>query len=374
MTSDNVFAAMRKNCITALASFFDSLPRYSGGSERIRRLPASGLGWGFFCRAGCASTAVACLIFAAVPASGAITFGQLDDFQTGGTLGWQQGAQATQPPTIVSSGGPNGAGDAYLQNISLGGGGPSSKQTMFNMSQWLGDFVAAGVTRIDAEMANFGKTPLAMRVSIQGGQQATEFASTNAVALPADGGVWHAVQFDLTTSGLSSVAGSESLSTVLSNVTGFRLLSAANGPNSRGDTIASTLGVDDIRALTIPGDANHDGSVNFSDLVILARHYGANSATWETGDFNFDGKVGFDDLVLLARDYGQTVTPAELATFSPPFDADVQAAFAQVPEPSALGALGILALLPRRRVATNLTDIQTTEDTEDTENTEEKAL
>ena len=377
MKLDKVFAAIGTKNMNAFAAMLYSLPRYSGGSERIRRPLASGLGWGprearfvrqpvpppqpspgvpgagekRFNRAGCACIATAFLMLAAVPAAGAVTFGQLDDFQTGGTLGWQQGAQATQPPTIVSSGGPNGAGDAYLQNVSVGGGGGSSKQTMFNMSQWLGDFVTADVTRIDAGMANFGSTPLAMRVSIQGGQQGTIFASTSAVALPADGGIWHAVQFDLTSSALSLVAGSESLSTVLSNVTDFRLLSAANGPNSHGDSIVSTLGVDDIRALTIPGDANHDGTVNFSDLVTLARHYGSSSATWETGDFNFDGKVGFDDLVLLARDYGQSVSAAQLATFSPAFATDVQAAFAQVPEPRALAALGVLGLfLQRRRV------------------------
>lgn len=312
-----------------------SLPRSSGG----------GLGWGY----GCIMATF--LLLGAVPVSAAITFGQLDDFQTGGTLGWEQGAQATQPPTVITTGGPNGAGDAYLQNVSLGGDGPSSRQIMFNMSQWLGNFVAADVTRVDAEMANFGATPLAMRVSIQGGQQGTEFGSKTAVALPVDGGVWHAVQFDLTSSSLSPVTGSESLSTVLSNVTNFRLLSAASAPASRGDRIASTLGVDDIRALTIPGDANHDGAVNFSDLVILARHYGSSAATWETGDFNFDGKVGFDDLVLLARDYGQTVTPAQLATFSPAFAADVQAAFAQVPEPSSLATLGLLSLCLYRRRA-----------------------
>ena len=291
----------------------------------------------------------ALLVLSAGAARGAVAFGQLDDFQSGGTLGWQQGAQSPQPPSIVSTGGPNGAGDAYLQNISIGGSGPGSKQIMFNTSQWLGDYISAGVTRIDAELANFGKTPLAMRLSIQGGSDGTEVGSTNAVALPADGGVWHAVQFDLSAASLSVIAGSSSLSQVLSDVTTFRLLSAANGPASRGDTIASTLGVDDIRALTIPGDANHDGAVNFSDLVILARHYGSASATWETGDFNFDGKVGFDDLVLLARDYGQTVTAAQLQAFSPAFAADVQAAFAQVPEPGALAGVFALGVVLRRR-------------------------
>lgn len=84
-----------------------------------------------------------------------------------------------------------------------------------------------------------------------------------------------------------------------------------------------------------PGDADENGKVDFADLVVLARHYGMNSATWADGDFNGDGKVGFDDLVILARNYGQSLPAGALAAFSPAFQADAARAFAQVPEPSA---------------------------------------
>lgn len=64
-----------------------------------------------------------------------------------------------------------------------------------------------------------------------------------------------------------------------------------------------------------PGDANLDGKVDFSDLVILARHYGMTGATLADGDFDGDGKVGFEDLVTLARNYGT-------ASASPPVPGD----------------------------------------------------
>ena len=51
------------------------------------------------------------------------------------------------------------------------------------------------------------------------------------------------------------------------------------------------------------GDHNHDGEVNFSDLVILAQNYNKDGTTFSTGDSNYDGKVGFEDLVLLAQKY-----------------------------------------------------------------------
>ena len=63
---------------------------------------------------------------------------------------------------------------------------------------------------------------------------------------------------------------------------------------------------------TIPGDANLDGSVNFSDLVILAQHYGAN-ATWDQGDFSYGGKVNFADLVALAQHYNKSVSSSAVA-------------------------------------------------------------
>jgi hypothetical protein len=62
---------------------------------------------------------------------------------------------------------------------------------------------------------------------------------------------------------------------------------------------------------TIPGDINGDGKVSFSDLLILAQHYGKTGATFSDGDLNADGTVGFADLLILAQNYGRT-TAADL--------------------------------------------------------------
>lgn len=103
----------------------------------------------------------------------------------------------------------------------------------------------------------------------------------------------------------------------------------------------------------LPGDANFDGKVDFQDLMTLARHYGqSGDVGWVDGDFDMDGSVGFDDLVTLARNYGATApTASQLAQFDPAFRAEVERAFADVPEPSAPALLLAAASLglPRLR-------------------------
>ena len=73
----------------------------------------------------------------------------------------------------------------------------------------------------------------------------------------------------------------------------------------------------------IPGDANHDGMVDVSDLGILAANYGiASGASWTQGDFNGDGAVDVSDLGILAANYGAGTSGVD-------FDADYAKAFGE---------------------------------------------
>ena len=69
----------------------------------------------------------------------AVVFGQIDDFQNGTTMGWDEGSPSPNPPVNVATGGPDGAGDRFLQTNSSGGNGPGSRMVMFNQNQWAGD-------------------------------------------------------------------------------------------------------------------------------------------------------------------------------------------------------------------------------------------
>jgi len=96
------------------------------------------------------------------------------------------------------------------------------------------------------------------------------------------------------------------------------------------------------------GDANADGNVNFTDLVVVAQNYTTTGRSWYEGDFNYDGNVNFEDLVSLARNYN-TSSNGTLGESN--FNADWALAQSIVPEPASLAtvALGSLAILTRRR-------------------------
>jgi hypothetical protein len=56
----------------------------------------------------------------------------------------------------------------------------------------------------------------------------------------------------------------------------------------------------------IPGDINHDGRVNLTDLAQLLAHYGMpDAATYEDGDLDGDGDVDLSDLAVLLAHYGE---------------------------------------------------------------------
>ena len=174
----------------------------------------------------------------------AVELTRLDDFSDGTVMGWVEGGSSPNPPINVPNGGPLGAGDAYLENTSVGGSGAGSKMIMFNNAQWTGDYNVLGPwLAIRAHMANFGTQILDMRVAVEGANGAW-FASSTSMAIPADG-MWYEVVFDLTESDMVLVGGSGTLDSVLDDVVEMRILSSV-APDWRGDSIQGVLGVDNI--------------------------------------------------------------------------------------------------------------------------------
>ncbi|MFT3784866.1 MAG: spherulation-specific family 4 protein [Tepidisphaeraceae bacterium] len=103
--------------------------------------------------------------------------------------------------------------------------------------------------------------------------------------------------------------------------------------------------------LALRGDVDLNGTVNFTDLLAIAAHFGQ-PGNWIAGDNTLDGFVRGDDLVGVARNI---TGPIDLnALQAAGGDAFVSAwlAAASVPEPSTLLVLGLIVPGRRRSRAT----------------------
>ena len=107
-------------------------------------------------------------------------------------------------------------------------------------------------------------------------------------------------------------------------------LGVYNGPPGRDFQRVPTL--EELETL-LPGDADMDGEVTFSDFLVLSDRFGGRG-TWGHGDFNQDFDVNFDDFLIQSAHFGQSRNVAA------------------IPEPSAMMLLGIgLLFLKRRRLS-----------------------
>lgn len=185
------------------------------------------------------------LIFFMYTSVFAIEPNQWDNFQDGTTQGWGSGAPNPNPPVVIIDGGPSGTGDAYLLVTSNGTSGAGSMLITYNINQWSGDFITAGVTTVSMHMNNFNSEELNMRVVLQG--PGGNFWSVDPVNLPAQSG-WQVVQFSLLPADLT---GGANYNATLSGVTQFRIIHNPVGSHM-GAVIDAELGVDNITAAADP--------------------------------------------------------------------------------------------------------------------------
>jgi hypothetical protein len=191
------------------------------------------------------------LCLAATPAA-AITLGQADTFGSGTTETWFAGggpfgAMPPVPPQVIATGGPQGAGDAFLQVTAQGGTGPGSRLAAMNVAQWAGNYAASGIAAIAMDLINLGTSDLTIRLLLEDpipGPPLNIAVTTAAAVLPAGSG-WTHVVLPVDTAGLATLVGSPAA--LLGNVTLLRLIHSTGADEP--DPVAGVLGVDNITAL-----------------------------------------------------------------------------------------------------------------------------
>ena len=106
--------------------------------------------------------------------------------------------------------------------------------------------------------------------------------------------------------------------------------------------------------VTLAGDANLSGTVDFNDFLILQNNFGNTGTRFDQGNFNYDGQTDFNDFLALQNNFGQSVngspvsfTSAQVAAITAFSVSDARL----VPEPASLAVLAGLgaALTGRRR-------------------------
>jgi hypothetical protein len=199
---------------------------------------------------------------------------------------------------------------------------------------------AAGGNGGRVDLANNG-----LVLDVAAGGEAAALATVRTAALAAyAGGAW-------TGNGLTSslITAGNGLAVGFGTTGDVPAALAGGGTQFNGAAVdASAV----VAKATVGGDANLDKSVNFGDLLVLAKNYNtAAGSYWARGDFNYDGAVNFGDLLILAKNYNQSMPTDPIPGASAAFEADLAAAFAAVPEPGSLSLLGIgaAAMFGRRR-------------------------
>lgn len=187
-----------------------------------------------------------------------VSIGQKDTFSDGTTQNWNiqffsGGSQGSPPaeafPVNVPAGGPAGAGDSYLRLTGLGGFGPGSRLSVFNINnQWAGNYVDAGAQSVRLDVNNLGLNDVALRLLFGdpgAGPPQNVAISLSAILVPAGSG-WLSITFPIEPSDLLALQGS--VGGALSGATELRLFHSpvAEFP---GLPIIARIGVDNIEAL-----------------------------------------------------------------------------------------------------------------------------
>lgn len=183
----------------------------------------------------------------------AVTVGQVDTFEDGTTQGWTVafgpgGGVHPAPPANVAAGGPQGADDNYLLLTALGGPQPGGRLTAGNLTQWTGDYQAAGVGRIGMWVNNLGAGDLSLRLLFEdpaGGPPTNVAFSADPIVVAAGSG-WRRIVFSLAEADL--IAGVGTVGGALADTTVLRLYHAV-ADGFPGEAQAGLLGVDDIEAV-----------------------------------------------------------------------------------------------------------------------------
>ena len=187
------------------------------------------------------------------PTASAVVNGQIDTFQDGTKMNWANGV----PENLINvdTGGPAGAGDRYLQLSANGTNSFGGRLTMFNLNQWLGNYIGAGVNAIEIDLRNQGKTTLSIRLAFkaQNVMNSPGYLTATAITLAPDSG-WQHFTISIAQPNMIPVGSPSPYNTFFTSGVGdARLINEVGTTTLNGDPIVGQVGIDNIHAVPEPG-------------------------------------------------------------------------------------------------------------------------
>lgn len=191
--------------------------------------------------------------------AGAITISQVDVFHQNDYQNWEGAAAGVLPDS-----GPAGAGDFALSVETTGfpvgagsrlvtiNGGESSPA----VTQWTGDWTAAGVWRLSFDVRNDNAFDLNLWLGIAGPNgpgvagHDDAYVSKSSAVVPADG-LWHSVAFNVLSTDFDAWGTGSDPAAALANVFQLRILHSPN-QDWRGATGSASMLIDNVRAIPEP--------------------------------------------------------------------------------------------------------------------------
>ncbi|MDP1662294.1 MAG: hypothetical protein Q8L55_10310 [Phycisphaerales bacterium] len=196
--------------------------------------------------------ASAACVFPCMSGLADIAIGSSSNFNNFDADQWSNGVVTTDP--VIMLGGPAGPSDPYLR-VTSDGSGAGGKLTVFNnSSEWTGLWLTAGITRIEMDFRNFDpqNRTLYMRLGfLTSAGQGQPGWCTDAFLVPADG-QWHRAVFTITPATMTRVGNAYDWETAMQWVTQLRILHSIT-PSPVGTNFTSSVGIDNIIALPVPG-------------------------------------------------------------------------------------------------------------------------
>jgi hypothetical protein len=187
----------------------------------------------------------------------AVTIGNVDTFEDGTTMGWHVGMPLPFTPLNITTGGPGGAGDSFMQLTATGvAGQPGSRLSVLNTSSnWTGNYL--GIPAIQMDVNNFGPDDLSLRLlfeDLAGLGPPVNLALTNAAFIPANSG-WRRISFSIEPADLIGTPFG-TITGALMNTDTLRMFHNPGpfffGPPDSSPVVDVVLGVDNIAPVPEP--------------------------------------------------------------------------------------------------------------------------